>query len=253
MPSNDLQKFVAELNLAPSDYSYEGLATRSFLEAVEDPNKEAAFVNDKSLVSFAAGVSIQNRADLLNSLLLAQLAANRQFSSEDDLKKWYDAFFKLMNKLGWLIETSKTTEYIAKGTVVEIESVVLEILQSALGGKVIEVAKSLINAFKSLTDEKKKKFIAFEKNTHSLKKGCFLFGVADEQNNALSVSFCFILLSSTHEIKQILFFRSQKDESRLETATFKGTLNITIYDKIRKTVIEKLEDNAEKFIAEIEI
>jgi len=253
MKPGALKKFVNDLELSPSKHPYPGVTKRNLEETTTPADKETSFVNEKSLVSFAAEVSLQNRADLLNSLLLAQLSANKQFSSEDELEKWYRAFFKLMNKLGWVIETSKTTEYKSKGTVIEIESVVIDILESAIGGKVVEIARSLISAFKGLADDKEKKFIAFEKNTHSLKKGCFLFGVATEKNETLSVTFCFILLSSSHEIKQILFFRSKEDESKLKTASFKGTLNVDTYAPVRQIVIDKLKDNVAKSIAEIDI
>jgi hypothetical protein len=227
-----LKAYISDLELDTPLNDYKTLQETGPAET-ETPEEEAEnkFVNDKSLVSFAAGVSGENQNDLLDSLLLSQLAANKQYSAEDEPEQWFNAF----------------------SDVIEIESVVMDILESALGGKVIPVAKSLLNAVKGLAEKDSTKFIAFEKNTHSLKKGNFLLGVADETNATLSFSMCMIMMESTHQIKQILFFKSTKDETKIDYSSVKGTLNSLKFADVRPVIEKKLEDLRNDYIAKLDI
>ena len=222
-------------------------------EETKPAEEEKKYVNDKSLVSFAAGVSGENQNDLLDSLLISQLAANKQYSAEDEPEQWFNAFSGVMNNIGWVLEESDFSAYKTKGNVIEFESVVMDILESALGGEIIPAAKSLINAVKGLADKDSNKFIAFEKNTHSLKKGNFMLGVANETNATLSFSMCMIVMESTHQIKQILFFKSTKDETRIDYSSVKGTLNSLKFAAVRAIVNKKLEDYRNDYIAKLDI
>jgi hypothetical protein len=249
-----LKAYISDLELDAPLNDYKALQETPPAETVTpEEEAESKFVNDKSLVSFAAGVSGENQNDLLDSLLLSQLAANKQYSAEDEPEQWFNAFSGVMNNIGWILEESDFSTYKAKGNVIEIESVVMDILESALGGKIIPVAKSLLNAVKGLAEKDSTKFIAFEKNTHSLKKGNFLLGVADETNATLSFSMCMIMMESTHQIKQILFFKSTKDETKIDYSSVKGTLNSLKFADVRPVIEKKLEDLRNDYIAKLDI
>jgi hypothetical protein len=249
-----LKAYINDLELDVPGNDYKSLQDEvPPTEKAAPADEEKKFVNDKSLVSFAAGVSGENQSDLLDSLLLSQLAANKQYSAEDEPEQWFNAFSGVMNNIGWILEESDFSTYKAKGNIIEIESVVMDVLESALGAKIIPIAKSLLNAVKGLTEKDSTKFIAFEKNTHSLKKGNFLLGVADETNATLSFSMCMIMIESTHQIKQILFFKSTKDDTKVDYSSVNGTLNSLKFAAVRSVVDKKLEDYRNDYIANIDI
>ena len=249
-----LKAYINDLELDVPENDYKSLQDDvPPTEKAAPAEEEAKFVNDKSLVSFAAGVSGENQSDLLDSLLLSQLAANKQYSAEDEPEQWFNAFSGVMNNIGWILEESDFSTYKAKGNVIEIESVVMDVLESTLGAKIIPIAKSLLNAVKGLTEKDSSKFIAFEKNTHSLKKGNFLLGIADETNATLSFSMCMIMIESTHQIKQILFFKSTKDETKVDYSSVKGTLNSLKFASVRPVIDKKLQDYRNDYIANIDI
>jgi len=56
-------------------------------------NPRTAFIDGGSAVSFVAGVTSLSQRDALNSCLLAQLAANKQYNRENDTVNWYN-FYK---------------------------------------------------------------------------------------------------------------------------------------------------------------
>ncbi|MCF0069576.1 hypothetical protein LZD49_03780 [Dyadobacter sp. CY261] len=225
------------------------------LEAKDLPTTEGieqSFMNAKSIVSFVSEIDGQRRDDVLNSVLLAQLAANKQFPGDDQSLEWYEEFVKVLNNIGWNIQGAEFTHFESKDDVFEVENVIIDILLTAFGGTFINVITKTLNAIKGLADSSGK-ITVFEKNTHSLSKGAFQIGLAKQENEAVSLQIGTFLITSSNEIKRILFFKTTKDKTSLDYCSRTGTLNEGIYAKIRESVVAKLGGKVTEFIAEVEI
>ena len=77
--------------------------------------KDQAMIVDKSLISFVSGLNAENRADILESTLLAQLGANNQVTDEKDVIGWYKAYIGILTKIGWTIEGGDVQQFTAEG------------------------------------------------------------------------------------------------------------------------------------------
>src|SRR3712207_4682897 len=98
----DVRTFVEGLELQDPNASYFKVRpTRGPALTPEEikikEQTEQAFFNDKSLVSFVSEVSGQNRKDVLNSTLLAQLAANKEVPDPDKILDWYQKFVDVLS------------------------------------------------------------------------------------------------------------------------------------------------------------
>ena len=217
-----------------------------------DTQREQAMLVNKSLISFVAGVSADRRADILESTLLAQLAAKNQVPDESDTIGWYKSFVSVLTKIGWTIEGGDIQNYSANGNVLELQSVIIDILISAFGANLGEIIVKALNAIKYLADSSGK-IEAFEKNTHAEKTGSFQIGVATEENGAVSINLGTFLISTSNNINHILFIKLSSDTTDLQYASGKLTLDQDIYSSIRATVQEKLNDRAAAYVAELEI
>lgn len=67
---------------------------------ITDTNSAA--VVEQSLMTFAAGMSLQNRIDVMSSYQFASLVASKLYDSEDQSEQWYKQNLKVMEDLGWL-------------------------------------------------------------------------------------------------------------------------------------------------------
>lgn len=251
---DDRKRFVEELNISFPDNTYEQGNFKSFKSALEAGNNaEQAFIADKSVVSFVSNIGVEYREDVLNTVLLAQLAANNVYPDKKDLAKWYDEYMRVLTGLGWVIQNKVFNDEASSHGVIEIENVVIEIITTAIGGKYIAIIKSALEAFKKLSEASNNKIIAFEKNSHSLNEGTFQIGVADQTGDAISLRIGAFILSSKEEIKQILFFKSRKNDTKVKTLTFEGTLNSGNYGSIRNLVKQRLGQTALNFVTELNL
>ena len=247
----ELENYIENLELSEGDDSLRFNPITKKISNLESFEEETAVMNFKSLNSFVAGVSPQGQEDLLNSLLLAQRAATKEFPDDASIIKWYGKYYDVLSNIGWVIENKEFAIFKAASNLFEIEKAILEILGAVVTGNQLAVLMSTIKAFKSL-GENDKKFVAFEKNTHSLQKGSFQLGVATEENKALSFTSSSFILNSDKNITKILFFTSGKDSSEFKYCVSKATLNDSVYTKAREIIKQKLGD-VSSFVADLEI
>lgn len=253
MTQKDPFNFISDLQIQSPKEKFEVSLTRSG-EPVEmiDEGKEQSFLADKSVVSFVSQVKEQNRKDVLNSTLLAQMAANKKFPDQDNITEWYSSFIDTLSKIGWNIQSAEMSTFEDSKSVFEIEEAIIDILAGAFGGGYVTAIAKTLESIKKMSNEDHK-IIAFEKNTHTFSKGCFQIALATEENDTVTIQLGTFLLTSSKKIKQILFFTSKKDKTKLEYSSRTGTLNAEVYSNIRDAVVKKLGENISAYIAEIEI
>lgn len=213
---------------------------------------EEAFVNNKSVVSFVSEVSAQNRQDILNSSLLAQKVADKKYPEHADMMQWYETYLNTLKQIGWVIEARETANFSTSDTIFEMEKVVVDILTALVGQNYIAVITSTLEAMKSLSKEDKK-IKLFESASHSMHKGNFQIGLATEKNEVVSMHIGAFMLSTTDEIRQVLFFKGGKDESELSYHAIRCTLNLDLYAGVRDAITEKLGGLIEASIGSFDI
>ena len=99
----DLQ-FVRNVKLAKRERN---ARLQTTLFDIRDNTKQA-FVNGKSLHSFTDRLKGQQKRDVLNSTLFAQLAADYQHNRESPA--WYDYYVKVMSQIGYDIQDFSFTK-----------------------------------------------------------------------------------------------------------------------------------------------
>ncbi|HET7003374.1 MAG TPA: hypothetical protein VFI33_18755 [Puia sp.] len=218
---------------------------------VED-GKDQAMIVDKSLISFVSGLSAENRADILESTLLAQLGANSKVPDGKDVIGWYKAFIEILTKVGWTMEGGEVQQFSAKANVVELQSVIIDILKAAFGADFLQIVTRALDGIKALADSNGK-IEAFEKNTHSESNGSFQIGVATQEGDAVSMNLGTFLITTSSRVSHILFIKFSKDETDLQYASGKLTLDQKIYENVRNLVQNKLSGRAVEFVTEIPV
>ena len=251
---SDVYQYLKDLKLERPNERFDVKRTRDAVKAeVVKEGSEQAFISDKSLVSFVSGVTVQNREDVLNSTLLAQLAANKKSPIDADIAAWYKAFVELLEKIGWVVQDKEIHQFEAKESVFELENVIIDILTASFGAGYIAIIKKTLESLKKLTTSDDGRIKVFEKNTRSSNKGCFQIALATEEGGAVAMKIGAFLLSSTNKVTRILFVKFTSDQTKLDYASSGLTLNQNIYAKARQLVIDKLSQDVVDYITEIEI
>ena len=218
----------------------------SFLE-----NQDQTFLSNKSAISFVSGVNGQNRSDVIQSTLLAQLAANKKYPDSAGSLDWCKYFADVLANIGWTVEGTGISTYQMNGNLFQMNAALIEVLVAAFGQDYLGIIKTTLNSIGKLAEDNR--IQVFEKNTHDLTNGFFQIGLVSEQNDAVALHLGAFFITSSDKIQNILFFQSSKEKSTLEYFSRKVTLSPEIYKNVRSAVTAKLGTAVTKYVDEIEI
>lgn len=244
-----VQKFIAELELTEPDPTIAGLT----LAAVEPKDgKEGGYVDAGSLVSFVAGVSGQHQKDVLNSTLLAQLAANKKFDRENDTENWYKFYRNVLENVGWVIQEFNFQKYAASGATFSINKVVLEILAAIATQNELAVITTTMNALKSLSD-KDDRLVLFDSQSYPASSGNFQISAAAESGGVVVMKIGAFYFKATKHVTKFLWFNFSSSSSEIYKGAQTINLNEEAYSKVRQQIVDKLGDKAQQFVADLDI
>src|SRR6266851_9757178 len=102
-----------------------------------DAAKQQAAVVGSDVVSFVTETTPEQRQDIVNASLLAQLAASKKVPDPQHLKgilDWYSAYFDVMSRIGFAVQSKGFAQYVEKADTFEAHEAIIEIVKTALAG-----------------------------------------------------------------------------------------------------------------------
>ncbi|KAL6304732.1 hypothetical protein BKA93DRAFT_825611 [Sparassis latifolia] len=206
-------------------------------------------VNAGSVQSFVGNLSQLNKEDVLNSTLLAQLAAN--MASPDDKTEWYKKYKEVLENLGWVVSDITFKELDNANSYGSVDQAILAILKGYLEGNALEVFKATIDAMKNPVNKGANNL--FQTNAWKGQSADFLVGVAIESNNDIQFRIGTYTYQAQGSRGNVLFFKFGSEHVKFMYSTQNMVLNELIYSKVRATVINKLGGHIEDYIDDLDI
>jgi hypothetical protein len=213
--------------------------------------EDANYINDGSLVSFVAGLSVQDKSDVLNGVLLAQKAANTQHNRYSEPEAWYASYREVLTKIGWTGGADSFQKFDANGETVQVQNVVLTILAGlVMGGPAIAAITQALNALKGLS-KTDSRFTLWDQSSHSQTAGNFQIAASAKSTDGLVLNLGTFYFSAIKTDTHFLFFDFSSTGITLFTGAQQMVLNTDVYAQVRQVVIEKLGVLANEFVANL--
>ena len=221
------------------------------LNLSEEPDSAAVVAG--STISFVSGVPAQLQQDVMNSALLAQLAANKAYDRETQTVNWYDKYKEVLENVGWIIQDFSFSRQEAHGTTVEMDKVVLDILAAAISGNELAVLKATIDALRN-ADPNSNQIKLFENHGSSGESGNFQMSTARlNDQGSMEMSLGAFYFHAKESQTRFLFFSWSTKDLNLYAGSQTIVLNEEIYATVRNAITEKLGDKAKTFVDSLDI
>jgi hypothetical protein len=204
------------------------------------------------LVSFVSGISSQHKEDVLNSTLLAQLAANAKFNKEEEPRKWYGKYNEVLNNVGWNYPAFNFKKDEVSGASFTLDKKVLQALTAIADPKEIINVERMMD---SLNEDPKNENAVELFDTVGMvgRQGVFqVFPCADDDGNVVMLSSCMQFSASEH-VTRFLWFKWKSKTVELWQSAQKCVLSENVYAQVRKDIVTKLGDRATKYVINIEL
>jgi hypothetical protein len=231
----------------------EGVAPAGHLESIEEVKEIAReeleiAVNAGSLVSFVAGLSAEEKDDVLYSTQFAQRAASAKEDRYQSVRPWYQAYVDILEQLGWVTEQFAFTHYEEDSGEVHMDAAAIKILAQLATAGQLTVLEGALEALRGLS-EGSDEMTLLELNSTNEFGGNFQIGAAQKaENGAVSLVVGAFYFKTVNQQKRFLFFRWGKKSINFWTAAQKMTLNGEYFEQIRNAVTDKLGEGCEQLI-----
>lgn len=218
-----------------------------------DLNLKSANVVDGSTVSFQVGVPKQQQGDVLDSTLLAQLAANKAFDRETETEAWYGKYREVLENLGWVVSSFGFSRLTDSGATIKLDKVALQLMAAAVSGNELALLTQTLDALENMDDDSKA-ITLFDGSGSNAEGGNFQISAASlDPNNNVNMSLGTFYFKATEHKARFLFIRWKTHSINIYGSAQNVTLNERIYDQVRNAVTEKLGKKATALVASIDI
>jgi hypothetical protein len=196
-----------------------------------------------SIAALADSLSDQHKRDVLESLLLAQLAASAKSDRHRDPVNWYKVYQQTLESIGWVVQTSTTmSRYLPPGTRFTMANVVTDLFRRKLDETELSLVTRTLTAFNR--DPRGEGQFVFECPSHSGGIGNFQFGLATEEDGTTNLQLGYFSFAVGKHVSRLAFEEFPTD-AKFSMAFVALTLNEQLYQGVRSAVAAKV---ASRFI-----
>jgi hypothetical protein len=222
------------------------------MRAPQQPSAQSAQVNAGSLTSFVQGLGTQDKEDVMNSTLLAQLAANKAFDRFQRPLDWAKFYSNVLQNTGWNMPTFAFDDYTSGGTTVNMDKAVLGILGAIATGNEIAVVAATMEALKSQSAGSKPINI-WNANASGGNAGNFQILPCASVSGTVVMIMVAMQFAARTSHGGFLWWTWSSTDINIKRAAYRIELNANLYQDLRAKVKTKLGDRAASFIDDLSI
>lgn len=217
-----------------------------------------AAVDDQSVVCFVEGLDAQLKSDVLNSTLLAQLAASAKFPRDPNTFQynvvgWYNCYTDTLQKVGWNIQGLSFSQHQVSGSTFQVNQVVMELLAGMVthsAGLIVQSALEALNAAKA---KQSPALTLWKSHTDTDANGSFQVACCSESEGCAAMALGAFYMTSQNKIRQVLWSDYSSSDTNVQCASTQVVLNNNVYSSVRDAVSQKLGTAAATFVADLDI
>lgn len=202
---------------------------------------KAAYFDAGQLHLISESVKDQSKQDVLYSHLLAELAANAKVR-RSSIVDWYKNYEDVLSNIAWIRTSSKPfTSYTPTTDRISLKSVITTSLINHISPELQNILNRAFDTIQQLGPTNPS-IDQFTKDVHDNNVYNFQVKVVNENNDQITVFQLYITLTTLESSGDDVFLLHEynKNAITIQTAYEIITLNNSIYEKIRQSIIDKL-------------
>lgn len=214
---------------------------------------KSATVAGGSVVAFTEGLSAQQKNDVLDTLQLAQRAADHDVSRFQQPRKWFEKLIEVLSNSCWIINHSDFTEHDLKEGEYQVAKSAVKILAAIATGPQTAVLTAALTALEGLADGDGQITI-FEHYGARGAIGSFLITTATVgTNGTVDLAFASYELRMDERKRKFLFFKWRENQVKFWASIQKATFDPACFDNTRNKVRQLLGEKRLDYLSEIKL
>lgn len=191
----------------------------------------------------------QHRIDALQSLLLAQLAANAAAERHKDPARWYQSYRGTLEQVAWVIESDvSATRYLPQTSTYTAATVVSDAFRRRVLPDELAVVTTALEAFRA--DNGGISQLVFECPSHAGGIGNFQFVLITEEDATLTMRIAQVSFTAPQHVTR-LFGEQFTGSARFQVGFLTMTLNEQVFAGLRGVITTKLGSRFAAAVAQL--
>ncbi|KAH8828724.1 hypothetical protein DL96DRAFT_1814068 [Flagelloscypha sp. PMI_526] len=244
---------LAADDAAVNDATIEGLAADYLEDDVGSTDasggQASAYVVGREVVSFSGNIRLQQRKDVINSFLLAQLAAIQRCPNDEDGQEYFNCYRNMLGQLGWDTTKMGITEVSNVASHGTVNVLVLDHLKEILQPEAFSLGEATINAL----NKPGRAISLLNKHARgrSQKSSIFNVSVCSEANNGkIKVNTSYYFYKTDRTIDNTLFFTLADPKVSFSDGSQEIQLDVWEH-ATREVLVAKLKTVAAQYVQKI--
>lgn len=216
--------------------------------------KLSAYIDAGLLQGCTPDLPALYREDVLNSILLAQLAADKKFSRFSEVDAWYEFYGNTLSNLAWRASEFTFDVFQPASARFCLKDVIEKEFSKRVDARKLEAVKASIEQYNKVTpDSRASRVFCASTQLTELEVELINAQVGIVWGDA-ELSVVGTVFATTQSIAEL--FKEEIDsellQDKIRLVAYSGTLNETVYGQLRASVIEKLGRKREEFIVAVD-
>lgn len=210
---------------------------RNFTTEIAD---ESAALLGSTVVAYDEAVSEEDRESFDDTILYAEIRADKLFNRETQRREWYGEYSKALTMCGWPTLNDPYKEYISQEMNFTMDEAALKIIAVAAGVDKLKILPLISGALDKL--EKNDGAIKLmELKSKKNKAANFQLSPCIVSGGRATMTVCAMQMESVDAIGKVLFFKYKAEDLKLYNAATRRTLNRRAFN-VAKDVIQAAVD-----------
>jgi hypothetical protein len=245
---------------------------KDFIEGLEIPRPRSTragavaptieFTSDQEVVAvgpqlaeFSDSVSADLRPMISNTMLLAQLAADKATAQSDDVLDWHEKYRDVLSKVGWQVHDAQDQLRVIKDKNLRVHKAIIPVL-TALLGNTAAAASMIVTVLKGLEemDQDSPWITLFERQSQHAKGAKFQLSYVDaDPNGEPSIKLLSCAIKAEKTITQVLFFKFSSQRAEMHDRSTQLSTNRDVLAAGKDAISAKVGSFINDFVKGIEI
>ncbi|MCV9938251.1 hypothetical protein OIU35_18010 [Boseaceae bacterium BT-24-1] len=228
----------------------DALSAEQALEA----GKTNATVVGSDVISFTAEVKPEMRQAIIDSALLAQLAATRKVADASKVYDWYDTYFTTLKNVGWVVQDHGFAEFTETANDVEAHKAVLDIAAGLLGpgSTALSLVKTALDSLLR-AQENEPFFVIFNRETRHAESARFQVSVAEGEASGHLITLVAFGMKASTRLTHVLIVKLRSSEVEIKHQSGKATINADLLQAVHPLIQSRILAHQRKFIVDLPI
>lgn len=249
------------LSISPSDYVLSlslpevGPRFEAAPAPLEFSNRREAVAVGAQLAEFADTVAVELRGPIADSILLAQLAANKAAGASHDVVQWYDKYIEVLQNIGWQVHDLEFQTQTIRESNADVHKEIIPVIAAMLGPQAA-AASLVVSVLKGLNEmDASTSWIALfdraSQHAHGAKFQVSYVDVGADGQPEITLM-CFGIRAE-RTIVQVLFFKFSEQSAELKTGTGRVRISMQRLNSAKEAIANRVQAFVGEFVQNIDI